>query len=108
MAIQFGHYDLHLSAAQLEDHLTARAARRNRTFGVGHHRYANEISRAFGYSLGQRHLFGAKRRTVAGIFDVAARECPSVSAFNRRADFEFGIWRVGAFPRLPGYVDQFI
>jgi hypothetical protein len=108
LAIQPGHNNFHVSTTQLKDHLTARAAWRNRTFSVGYHRDADEIPRALGYSFGQRHLLGAKRGTVAGIFDVAARECPSVSALNHRADFESGVRRVSALPRLPGYFDQFI
>jgi hypothetical protein len=68
---------------------------------VRHLRYrrsrgAYEISRAFGGSPNRRHLPSAKRRAVAGVFDVAAHERPSVSAFDRRADIKS--WQgVGAY-----------
>jgi hypothetical protein len=108
LAAQIGHHDFSLSAAQLEDHLPAIPARRNWIVGVSDHGYANEIARAFGDRFGQRHLLSAKRRAVAGIFNVAAREHAAIGAFDDRADFEVGIRRAGIFSRPPSHFDQFV
>jgi hypothetical protein len=53
------------------------------------------------YGGPQRHAFGADAERVAGVFDVAAGEHRAVRGQDRRADQEFGIWRVGEAPGLP-------
>jgi len=108
MAAQVSHHDLHSSTAQLENYLAACAARWNWQTRIGDHCNADEIARALGDRLAQRHLFSAQRRAIAGIFNVAARERPAICAFDYRADFEIGVGRASILSRLSGHFDQFV
>jgi hypothetical protein len=71
-------------------------------------RGANKISRGLEDRHGQQRLLIAKRRTVAGIFRFAARERSSISAFDRRAEFEIGAGSANIRSRSSGCFDQFV
>jgi hypothetical protein len=73
------------------------------TDGYRRRRDANGISPALKGGLDHQR---AKRGTIAGAFDFAAREYPSVSAFDRRDGVEIGEARV--LSRAPGCFNQIV
>ena len=88
-------------AAELPQDLAARAARRRRVGGVGHHGDAPEAAVALGERLEHRHALGADGQAVGGVLDVAAGDDGAVGGLERGADLEVRVVGVRVPPRPP-------
>jgi hypothetical protein len=84
-------------AAELENHLTTCAARRDRPVSVADNGQCRELAALVSGCdrTEERSPLRAVAKPVRRIFDVTAGEDISVSSQERSADLELRIWRVG-------------
>ena len=65
-------------------------------------------TRAFAHGPAHGATLGANCRAIAGVFDIAALECPSIAGKQAGAHFEMRIRRVGAVHGLTGHVKKLL
>ena len=105
LAVQVGQHQFDI-AAELPEDLPAGAAGRRQHVGIGGHRDAAELARAFGDGFEDGHALGAEGQAVGGVFDVAAGVDAAVDVFQRRADLEVRERRMGVFAGRERGFDQ--
>jgi len=105
---QVGQHHRQLIPTQLQDHLTASAARRDRPLGLPNHGQRRKIAWLITSCnrTEERSPLGAVTQTIRRILHITTAEDAPILALQRRPHLELRVRGISQFARGAGFVDQ--
>src|SRR5471032_502402 len=110
IVFQIGQHHWQVLAAQLENHLAAGAARRDRLGRIARDSQHGEVAwlAALGDCAEKCRALGAIAQAICSVFHITATEHAAILAQQSRTDFEARVRRIRQFAAGVGFGNQFL